>query len=72
MLDDFIERLGNWKSTLLGVVTLVLLLLLKTGVIGVEANDFITQNLNGFWEGLITLLTTIAGILAIVSKWRND
>ena len=71
MLDDFIERLGNWKSTLLGVVTLILLLLLSTGVIGVEAKDFFTQNLGGIWEGLLSVLTAISGITVIWSKWKG-
>lgn len=70
-MEDFIERLKNWKTTLIGVATLILLLLLSTGVIGVEAKDYFTQNLNGIWEGLLNVFTAIVAIVSIWSKWKD-
>ena len=72
MKKDFIERLKNWKTTLLGIATLLLLLLLSTGVIGVEAKDYFTQNLNGIWEGLLSMFTAIVAIVSIWSKWKKE
>lgn len=72
MFKDFIERLENWRTTLLGVATLILMLLLSTGVIGVEAKDFFTQHLNGIWEGLLSVLVSINAIVAIWSKWKKE
>ncbi len=71
-MDDFIERLKNWKTTLIGVITFILVVLVSTGVIGVEAKDYITQNLNGFWEGLVAIMTTISSIVLILSKYPKE
>lgn len=70
-MKDFIERLKNWKTTILGFATLIIILLVSTGVIGEQAKDFITQNLGGFWEGIMGMLSAISGIVLILSKYPD-
>lgn len=65
-MKDFIDRLRSYKTTIIGVFTAVISILVFFGVVDAE-NDGV-ELASTFWDGALQVLAAIAGLILIFSK----
>lgn len=69
-MDDLIKRLTSYKTTVVGVATAIIAILVFTGVVQPE-NDGVAL-VTTFWDGALQVLAAISGIVLIFSKDSSD
>ena len=69
-MDDLIKRLTSYKTTVIGVVTAIIAILVFTGVVQPE-NDGVAV-VTTLWDGILQVLAAISGIILIFSKDSSD
>ncbi len=69
-MDDLIKRLTSWKTTVIGVATAIIAILVFTGVVQPE-NDGVAV-VTTLWDGILQVLAAISGIVLIFSKDSSD
>ncbi len=65
-MNDFIDRLTSWKTTVIGVATALIAILSFLGVLEPE-NDGV-EVVTTLWEGILQVVAAIAGIVLMFSK----
>ena len=65
-MNDFIERLTSYKTTVIGVATAIMAILSFFGVLKPEHDG--VEVVTTLWEGILEVLGAIAGITLILSK----
>ena len=60
-----LEKVKNWKTTLLGILTALVPVMVATGVISVEQGEAITSSLATGLEALAIAVPTLASIWLI-------
>lgn len=65
-MNDLIDRLTSWKTTVIGVATALVSILVFFGVLEPE-NDGV-ELVSTFWDGALQVLSAIAGFVLIFSK----
>jgi len=61
----------NWKSTVLGILTLVVTLLVSFGVITSDQSIVMNQNLSGIVEAVSAIIVGVTAILNIF-KFKDE
>jgi len=61
----------NWKSTVLGILTLVVTLLVSFGVITSDQSLIMNQNLSGIVEAVSAIIVGVTAILNIF-KFKDE
>lgn len=61
----------NWKSTVLGILTLVVTLLVSFGVITSDQSLVMNQNLSGIVEAVSAIIVGVTAILNIF-KFKDE
>ena len=69
-MDDLIKRLTSYKTTVVGVATAIIAILVFTGVVQPE-NDGV-EVVSTFWDGALQVLAAISGITLLFSKDSSD
>jgi len=67
-LSDFVERLTSWKTTILGLVSGLVIILVATGVIGKEESGQISPVIDSIWGSVIMILGGINSLVLLFSK----
>lgn len=65
-MKDFLERLKSYKTTIIGVFTAVISILVFFGVVDAENNG--VELGTSLWDGVLQILAAIAGFILILSK----
>jgi len=68
MLKTIIEKIANAKTTVIGVVTLVVSVLMGLNVIGADAGTELAGGIDLLYSNIVELLGAISGIVLIFSK----
>lgn len=68
VMQDLIDRLLSYKTTIIGVVTAIASMLVLFGVVGKENQEGVVEGISNFWEALIAVLASINGLILIFSK----
>jgi hypothetical protein len=67
-LKDLIEKVANAKTTIMGIVTLVVSVLAGLNVIGADAGQELATGIDLLYSNIVELLGAISGIALIFSK----
>jgi hypothetical protein len=67
IMQDLIARLTSWKTTIIGVATLLIALLVMFGVIKTENQAGAVEHIGTFWDSLVQILASISGLILIFS-----
>ena len=67
-MKDFIERIAGAKTTIIGVVTLIVSVLAGLNVIGADVGAELATGIDLLYGNVVELLGAISGILLIFSK----
>ena len=67
-MKDFIERIAGAKTTIVGLVTLVVSVLAGLNVIGADVGAELATGIDLLYSNVVELLGAIFGILLIFSK----
>ena len=67
-LKDLIEKIANKKTTVMGIVTLLVSILSGLNVIGVDAGQALATGLDLLYGNIVELGGVISGIILIFSK----
>jgi hypothetical protein len=67
-MNDLIERLTSYKTTIIGVVTAIAAILVLFGFVGEENQDGVVTGVNNFWDAVIAILASINGLILLFSK----
>jgi len=67
-LNEIIEKLGNAKTTVIGVVTMLVSILSALNIIGAEMGQEIASGLDLLYGNIVELGGIISGIALIFSK----
>ena len=65
-MKDFIDRLRSYKTTILGVFTAVISILVFFNI--VDADNSGTELATSLWDGILQILAAISGFILILSK----
>ncbi len=68
MLKDFIERISAAKTTIMGLVTIVVSVLAGLNVIGADAGTELATGIDLLYSNIVELLMALSGIILIFSK----
>lgn len=68
VMQDLIDRLLSYKTTIIGVVTAIAAILVLFGFVGKENQAGVVEGVSNFWEALIAVLASINGLILIFSK----
>jgi len=68
MLKTIIEKIANAKTTVIGVITLVVSVLMGLNVIGADAGAELSSGIDLLYGNIVELLGAISGIVLIFSK----
>ena len=67
-MKDLIERLKNYKTTIVGVVTALIAILVAFGVLGAEQGSQVPEQFTLTYDSIVQLLAAISGFILIFSK----
>ncbi len=67
-LKDLIERISGAKTTILGLVTLVVSVLAGLNVIGADVGAELASGIDLLYGNVVELLGALSGIILIFSK----
>lgn len=67
-LNDFIERLTNYKTTVIGIATAVIAIAILLGFSEPEDKEGLETGVTNLWDGIGNVLAAISGIVLILSK----
>ena len=65
-MNDFIKRMTSWKTTVLGIVTAIISILVISGVLDPENNG--VEVVSSFWDGAVQVLAAVSGLILLFSK----
>ncbi len=65
-MKDFLERLKSYKTTIIGVATALVSILVFFGILQPENEG--VELVSTFWDGALQVLAAIAGVILIFSK----
>ena len=68
MLKTIIEKIANAKTTIMGVITLIVSVLAGLNVIGADAGTELSTGIDLLYGNVVELLGAISGIILIFSK----
>ena len=71
MKRSFSDFKTNWKSTVLGILTLLVTLLVSFGVITSDQSLIMNQNLSGIVEAVSAIIVGVTAILNIF-KFKDE
>lgn len=71
MKRSFADFKTNWKSTVLGILTLLVTLLVSFGVITSDQSLVMNQNLSGIVEAVSAIIVGVTAILNIF-KFKDE
>lgn len=67
-LKEIIEKIANKKTTIMGLITLVVSVLAGLNVIGADAGQALASGIDLLYSNVVELLGAISGIVLIFSK----
>ena len=67
-LKDLAERLGSLKTTIIGIVTVLVSVLVGFNVIGPDVGQDLGTGIDLIYSNIVEFMTGIAGIILIFSK----
>ena len=67
-MNAFIEKLSNYKTTIIGFVTLVASILAGLNVIGPDAGVELAAGIDLLYGNVVELLGAVSGLILIFSK----
>jgi len=67
-LKELALRIGNLKTTVIGIVTLLVSVLVGLNVIGPDAGTELSAGVDLLYSNIVELMTGLAGIILIFSK----
>lgn len=67
-LKELALRIGNLKTTVIGIVTLLVSVLVGLNVIGPDAGQELSTGIDLLYSNVVELMTGLAGIILIFSK----
>ena len=67
-MDEFINRLTNWKTTIVGVSTAIIAILVTFGVVGSGESEDAVAQISTIWEGILAFLAGVSGLILVFSK----
>jgi len=67
-LSDFIDRLTSWKTTILGFVGGLVIILVATGVVGKEEGEQLSPIVDSIWGAILMILGGINSLVLLFSK----
>jgi hypothetical protein len=67
-MNKIIELLSNAKTTVIGIITLVVSVLVGLNVIGPDAGTDLSSGIDLLYGNIVELLGAISGIILIFSK----
>ena len=65
-MDDLIKRLTSYKTTIIGIVTAILAILVFFDVVKPENQG--VEVVSSLWDGILQVLAGISGVILIFSK----
>ena len=67
-MKDFLERLTNWKTTIVGLAGVIVTALIIFGVVGKEEGDKIVPLVDNMWAAVLAFVAALQSIILIFSK----
>ena len=67
-----LENVKNWKTTLMGIGSAVVALLVAFGILGTDQSAAVNQNLSTIIDAVIALLSAIPAIWLIFKSKDKD
>jgi len=67
-LKEIIEKIANKKTTVMGLVTLIVSVLAGLNVIGADAGQELATGIDLLYGNVVELMGAISGIILIFSK----
>ena len=67
-LKELAERIGNLKTTIIGVVTILVSVLVGFNVIGPDKGQELSSGIDLLYSNIVEIMTSVAGIILIFSK----
>jgi len=68
MFKDFIAKIANAKTTIMGFVTLIVSVLAGLNVIGADAGTELATGIDLLYGNVVELLGAVSGLILIFSK----
>lgn len=68
MLDDLIERLGNLKTTVMGVAGAIVVILVVFGFVGKDESGEIVPLVETVWGALLAAAAGVNSLIVLFSK----
>mgnify|MGYP000695651582 CR=1 FL=1 len=65
-MDDLIKRLTSYKTTIIGIVTAILAILVFFNIVPPENNG--VEVVTTLWYGILQVLAGVSGVILVFSK----